>query len=85
MDTYVRIARDLTIDTKEFTKRYQSEEYMLKTSKDFELSRNMGVNGFPSVLLVVGEKSYILTRGYSKAEPLIQNIQKILAEANQDK
>jgi len=86
VDTYVRIARDLAIDATEFEKRFLSQEYMIKTSKDFELSRKLGINGFPSLLLVVGEKSYIVvTSGYSKAAPLIAKIQEVLDEAAQDK
>jgi putative protein-disulfide isomerase len=79
-NTYVNIARDLGISTTEFRKRFTSHDYILKTTKDFELARKLGINGFPSVLMILGDNSYIVARGYVKASEMVERIEGVLAE-----
>ena len=72
--TYLEIAKEYDLDVAEYEKLFTSEEAQLHTRSDFKLSSDMGVRGFPSMILKVGSRFVQIANGYQKAE----NIEEIL-------
>lgn len=62
--TYGPLLRSAGIDETEFYERFNTDEMRSETLQDFSRSRELGIRGFPSVLLRNGEKLALLTEGY---------------------
>ncbi len=59
------IAVESGLDREAFLAEFKAEETIRETWKDFELSRRMGVHGFPTLLAGSDESGYeVLTAGY---------------------
>ena len=69
-ETYGPILQSAGIDETEFYDRFNTDEMRSETLQDFSRSREMGITGFPSVLLRNGEKLALLTAGYQPFENL---------------
>ena len=78
VNTYTDIASSLQIDTEKFKTLYLSEEIKKKTKEDFALASQMGVTGFPAVIISHKGELHLVARGYTKADQLIKNINKII-------
>lgn len=73
--TYEEICNHYTIDYLFFKEKFESEEMKEKTEDDFDFTRQFGVNGFPALLLQVGEKAKPIARGYLPYKQLLQNFE----------
>jgi len=76
-DTYARQAEALGVDRKEFKRMFESEELKLKTRADFQRSRKLGVNSFPSIVLLHNGEHHLIGQGYAKASTLLKRIERI--------
>ena len=76
--SYNAILEELDIDTDIFTKRFNSEEYKALVKTDFQRAAELGVRGFPTVLLQVNDQVKVLSRGYTSAQSLSDNIKREL-------
>jgi len=74
VQTYLKIAEEFDIDTDLFKKEFESEEMKDLIRKDFEKSAEMGVRGFPSMILVDGNKNIMIANGYLPSEQVVQKI-----------
>lgn len=72
--TYLPIAKAFDLNEGEFTRLFESTEAKEKTNADFQLSQQMGIKGFPSIVLKKDGKFNLIANGYQKAE----NINKII-------
>ena len=79
-DTYLHIAESYGIDGKIFKGAFESEEMKQATRKDFERSANMGVSGFPTVVLQIGDKLILISNGYTTATSIEIQVQKYMAK-----
>ena len=75
--TYVQLARTHGLDEAKFKSLFESEEIKQKVKEDFVLASNMGVSGFPAVIISKNGELHLVCKGYMKAEQLIKNIDKI--------
>lgn len=75
--TYARQAEAMGVDRKEFAELFESEEMKNKTKADFQRSRRLGVNSFPSVLVQYNGEYHLIGQGYAKASALLKRIDKI--------
>ncbi len=75
LESYSDLLKEFGIDKEEFGLKWNADEFKQKTKADFQLSQEMGVRGFPSMVLKAGEQYYLLSNGYQKAEKVIQTIQ----------
>lgn len=66
--SYYPILQTLGLDKDEFTKRFNSAEYKKLVQEDFKRAGDLGVRGFPSVLLESDGKITVLSRGYTTAQ-----------------
>ncbi len=76
--SYDQVLKAFEIDEKVFREKWNSIEYKEKTKADFMVSQQMGVRGFPSMVLKIGDKYQLLSNGYQKSESIISKIQSLL-------
>lgn len=76
--TYTALAEKFGIESGVFQKEFESEEMKKLTRKDFETSAEMGVRGFPTLVLKKGDKLSLLCNGYAPAEQVIKSINSII-------
>ncbi len=77
-ENYQSIAESFDIPWEVFKKKMQSEEYKQKTYKEFEISQQAGINGFPSVVLQIENQGYLIARGYRPENEMIEVIDEII-------
>jgi putative protein-disulfide isomerase len=61
-----------------FQQKLRSEDYKKRTYEEFAYVQQMGVTGFPCLLLVQENQGYLLSRGYSPLESLKENIESVI-------
>ncbi|MGB0840012.1 MAG: DsbA family protein [Chitinophagales bacterium] len=76
--TFVQIAEKFGIDGKKFQRLFESDSIKQATKKEFEYAGEMGVRGFPSLVLSVNGQGYLLSSGYTKAADIQAKIEQIL-------
>lgn len=76
-DTYVELAKQFGLDEKAYRDAFESEEMRYATRADFQLSNEMGVKGFPSVVISHDNQLFMVANGYRSAEDLIKTIEKV--------
>ena len=90
---YRGICEQFELNFDEFLLMFESETAKAQTVGDFQLSRNWGVTGFPSILLQKNERLWKIASGYAtfenmkaiigffdgiELEPSSKSVQKIL-------
>ena len=80
VESYYPALDKLGLDKEVFALQFNSEEYKKLVQKDFERAGNLGVRGFPSVLLETNGKVIVLSRGYTTAEKLEELIRAALEQ-----
>lgn len=73
--TYLEIAKEMGIDEQALQKAFESEEMKTAVRNDFTTAAEMGIRGFPAVVLQVGDKSYLVANGYMTSEKLLEIVQ----------
>lgn len=74
IQTYLDIAKSFDIDEKAFQKEYESEAMKQASRDDFATSGEMGIRGFPSMVLKKGDQLYLISNGYTKAAKIIETV-----------
>ncbi|MFK7934508.1 MAG: DsbA family protein [Saprospiraceae bacterium] len=74
--TYLPIAKELGIDEKRFAELFQSDAMKQKTRADFTASAEMGVRGFPTVVLQKDGQLYLIANGYTEAENIVKAVRR---------
>ena len=80
-DVLAKLAEDHRVSKETFLDRFDSQESRLKTQSHFEITRQSGVRGFPTVLLQVEDRVTVLTHGYRSFEDLRPVIDRWLTTA----
>jgi putative protein-disulfide isomerase len=78
VESYLPVCEKLNLNFEEFKQKFESDEFKTLTRNDFAAAQQMGVTGFPTLLMVVQDQAYILSRGYQEAENLFPQIEKLL-------
>lgn len=76
--TYLELAEQFGIDQTAFKESFESEEMKLDTRAEFEYANQLGVRGFPTLVIKNGEKLSLITNGYQKADKVVEMIRKTL-------
>lgn len=74
LETYLPIVEKFGISPTDFKEKFESEALKEKTKANFTYAQEMGVRGFPTVLLEKGEERFIVTNGYTKAKNVLERI-----------
>lgn len=80
LQTYLEIAEKLEIDVEEFEHLINTEELQQATRDDFARSGELGVRGFPTIILQTKEKSHLIANGFSTAEEMTRKIKNVLTD-----
>lgn len=83
VETFLEVAKKLGLDIDKYAELFESEEAKYATKTDFQLSSEMGVKGFPSVILKIKGMFYMISNGYREVadlESVYQNVQRELAK-----
>lgn len=72
-EAYATRAAKYGIDPAKFVEMMQQDTFIAMTEEDFALAQQMGVNGFPTIILHNGEKAVMMARGYLPMERLESN------------
>ena len=62
---YKNICENMGIDFVSFQQKFESQEYKDKTYQDFQEARNLGINGFPSIVLKTQSRVFPVALGFS--------------------
>lgn len=81
-NVFADIAEHFGLDKIEYKKKFESEEMKVETRESFSYTIEHGINAFPTLVLETPERKYLLSRGYQKAEPLLEKINQVLSSAN---
>lgn len=71
------VAVQLGLDAGKFKAMYTNPETERQARQDFAFAQQMGIRGFPTLLLIKDGKRHMLTSGYKKSEELL-NMAEIL-------
>lgn len=77
VESYKKAIESLDLDFEVFRKHFQSNQYKLSVRDDFTLSGEMGIRGFPSLVLEIDGKKHLVSNGYGKAKDLIERIERL--------
>ena len=69
-ETFGALANAAGVDGDTFVAAFQSPEAIADTQQDFNVSRQLGITGFPTVVLKDDERLALLTAGYRPFEAL---------------
>ena len=73
-ESYTGLLEDLEIDVEQFAALFESEEMKTLVREDFVRAGEMGVRGFPSMLLKQGDQYTLIANGYAKSEKIIATV-----------
>lgn len=77
VEFYRSICEQFGIPFDEFVSAFESEEVKYQTHQDFQLNRQWGVRGYPTVLFKTKEELYQINYGYSEFLEMKEVIEKI--------
>ncbi|MBT3648501.1 MAG: DsbA family protein [Flavobacteriales bacterium] len=82
IETYLRIADEFELDSDQYRQTFDSEECKYETAQEFQLSSEMGIRGFPSVVVRHNGQLFLASNGFRTAEDLLRTIKNIQKEGN---
>ena len=77
-DSIIEFMRNHGQDEEKFLELFESDEIKKKTNAHFVRSRDLGVRGFPSLILRIDDSYKFISYGYQKAGVLIQEIEALM-------
>ena len=79
--TYSQLLAPFKVAAADFQRLFTAPETARATQQGFAAVARIGVRGFPTSVLRLGEQGYVLARGYQPYEPLRQGLEQLLREA----
>ena len=76
-ETGCRAAEEVGIDVEAFRTMLSQPETLERTRQHYAFSRELGVTSFPTLALRVGERSYLVARGYAPRAELEKRIEAV--------
>ena len=77
VETYLELAKEFDLNTDKFKELFLSEEMKNAVRKDFEFAGELGIRGFPSVVLKKGDKYHLVASGYTTSEKILKRIKNL--------
>lgn len=75
--TYGHCAEDFGMNASDFMKLMVDKERLDFVQKEFEIVKQWGITGFPTVVYQEKDKAYLLARGYQSLEGLEENLKAV--------
>ena len=79
LSSYIPLLEDFGVDEEAFKLHFESDYVKQQTKEEFMLAGQMGVRGFPTLLLKKGEDLYEVCNGYTESKNIINRVNKIMA------
>lgn len=76
---YSGICDQFSVNFGEFLERFESEEVRIETHEEFQLNRQWGVKGYPTVLFLNDDQLYMIAHGFAALEEMTDRINEILS------
>lgn len=76
-ESYLPLIEKYKLDKIAFYNALNSEHYKLKAFTDFNTSKQLGVTGFPTVLVFKNEKYHVISSGYTSKKELVKALERI--------
>lgn len=73
-ESYHSILEDLALDIEEFSRHFQSDHYKSLVREDFVAAAEMGIRGYPTLILQKADRLHMICNGYNSSEHIIQKI-----------
>lgn len=70
-----KIAEDVGLDAESFAKQLRAAETLEDANKDYELTKKLGIQGFPTLLGMANNKVQLLTMGYQPYDAIVLEIE----------
>lgn len=70
LKTFLEVAQEFELDTQKFAELFESEEAKYTTKTDFQLSAEMGIKGFPSVVVKIKNQFFMIANGFRELKDL---------------
>lgn len=80
LEFYQSICENMNLDYNAFQQRFNDPEVKKETYREFMLNREWGVKGYPSVFFRKGSELFAITYGYTTADHLEKQIEKLLED-----
>ena len=77
MEWYGKYASELGFDAKEFAGKMEEPQYKEAAQKDFDLARQYGIGGFPSIIVIKENQAYRISQGYEDYGSLNQKLKQL--------
>ena len=77
-DVLIDLAKTLKLDTDKFSKGLSSAETQKQLISEIHLARDLGVESFPSLVLLKGEEDTLLRLDYNNADVIVSQIEEII-------
>ena len=84
IENYGMPAAEFGLDGLDFVRRMQTPDAKRAARAEFAFTAEMGITGFPAVVLIQGKKGYLLAKGYTPAEQLMQRFENVMNELQTD-
>ena len=76
--TYLDLISTTDIDANIFQKQLHNDEFAYAAQQEFKHAQDMGITGFPALILQKDDQYYLISRGYQSFDSLQPTIKKIL-------
>ena len=75
---YKPICESLGMDFNAFTVQFNSPEIKAATQAEFQMNRQWGVTGYPTVVIRKGQQMFVVAQGYATYEQMWERVQAIM-------
>jgi putative protein-disulfide isomerase len=82
--TYDPLIAAYGLDVAEFRRRWSSGEAAQLAQKEFAAVAQIGINGYPTTILRVGNQGYLLARGFEPYEQFARGLEQALQQAAEE-
>ncbi|RUA33463.1 MAG: DsbA family protein [Bacteroidetes bacterium] len=79
-ENYQGLVENFDLPWEVFKTKMQDVAYKEKTYQEFQIGQQMGIGGFPSVVLSVGNQGYLIARGYRPESEMKAVIEEVLSK-----
>lgn len=78
LENYKNIVATFDLPWAVFKEKMLNEDYKRKTYEEFSIAQKSGISGYPSVVLQLNEKGYLIARGYRSEKEMIEVIDELI-------
>ena len=79
-ETYITLAEKYQLPAQEFLAKMKEDDNRYATHEEFNMVQQWGITGFPAVILDNGEQLFLIARGFTPLEKILEAIKEIKAK-----